>query len=396
MQRLDGARVVLGVTGGIAAYKSVELCRRLCDAGAFVSPIMTRAATRFIGETTLSALASEPVRTTMTTGDDPIAHTTLGQQADVIVVCPATARLLSDYRTGRSADLLTATLIATEAPVVLAPAMHTEMWQHPAVKDNAAVLIERGVNMVGPATGRLAGGDVGAGRLAAIDDIVEGVISALSAQDLKGQRILITAGGTREPLDPVRYLGNRSSGRQGVALAREAASRGAIVTLVATMPVAMQPPHNVIEVETAAEMANSVEKYRAESDVFIMAAAVADFRVVTQSDTKIKKRDGVPEVTLEPTADILAALGANKRPDQMIVGFAAETSDLRSNAAEKLVSKGADLIVANDVSAPEVGFGHETNAVLILGPDDFVTEVPLTQKRAVAAAVLDEVARRRK
>lgn len=396
MQPLEGSHIVLGVTGGIAAYKSVELCRRLCDAGAFVSPIMTTAATRFIGEMTLSALASEPVRMTLSSGDDPIAHTTLGQKADVIVVCPATARLLSDYRTGRSADLLTATLIASEAPVVLAPAMHAEMWQHPAVRDNSAVLVERGVRMVGPASGHLAGGDVGVGRLADVDDIVEGVIAALTPQDLTGQAVLITAGGTREPLDPVRYLGNRSSGRQGEALAREAASRGATVTLIATMPVSMQPPHEVVAVDTAAEMSEAVARFSEQSDIIMMAAAVADFRPKTHSELKMKKRDGVPELMLEATVDILDRVGGAKRSDQMVVGFAAETDDLRSNAVEKLVSKGADLIVANDVSAPQVGFGHETNAVLILGPEDFVVEVPLTHKRAVAAAIFDEIAKRRK
>ncbi len=395
MRALDGRRIVLGISGGIAAYKSVEVCRRLVDAGAIVLPVMTRGAKRFIGETTLSALASEPVKISLFDDDDPIPHTRLGQSADAVVICPATARVISDYCTGRSADLLTATLLATEAPVVLAPAMHTEMWDHPATRDNIETLRARGVSIVGPGEGRLAGGDVGAGRLSDPESIVEAVCAAVTPQDLADTKVLITAGGTREPIDPVRYVGNRSSGKQGIALAREAISRGATVTVVATVPFELSAPHRVVHVDTAEEMLHAVEGEYETADVVVMAAAVADFRPKLEHVEKMKKRDGVPDVTLEPTVDILARIGASKLPGQMIVGFAAETTELRRNAAEKLSKKGADLIVANDVSAPQVGFGHTTNSVLILGPDGFETEVPLTHKRRVAAAIFDEVATRR-
>ncbi len=238
---LAGRRVVLGVTGGIAAYKAVEVCRRLVDDGAFVSPVLTDGALRFVGATTFSALASEPVRTELWDAADPIPHTRLGQGADVIVVAPATARLLSDYASGRSADLLTATLIATEAPVVVCPAMHTEMWEHPAVQENVATLRRRGVHIVDPEQGRLAGGDLGTGRLAAPEAIVAAVRAALAAPDLEGLQVVVTAGGTREALDPVRYLGNRSSGRQGHAIAQAAAERGGDVTLVTAAGLATPP-----------------------------------------------------------------------------------------------------------------------------------------------------------
>ena len=393
---LAGRRVVLGVSGGIAAYKAIEVCRRLVDAGAHVVPVMTRGATRFVGETTFSALASEPVHTSLFTDRDPIPHTRLGQSADLVVVVPATARVIGAYAAGISSDLLTATLIATEAPVVVCPAMHTEMWRHPAVQDNVATLRRRGVHIVPPEEGRLAGGDVGAGRLASPEAIVAEVERVLTAErDLAGLHVVVTAGGTREPIDPVRYIGNRSSGKQGHALAAEAAARGAKVTLVTTVGLAVPPGVDVVRVETAAQMADAVGAVAPGADVVVMAAAVADFRPVQAADRKIKKASGPPEVVLERTADILAGLGLRKPPGQTLVGFAAETHDLRQNAASKLVEKGADLIVANDVTAPGAGFEHDTNRVVILYADGAEREVPLADKRAVARAVLDAVLERR-
>ena len=396
---LAGKHVVLGVSGGIAAYKAIEVCRRLVDADAHVAPVLTRGALRFVGETTFSALGSERAHTSLFDDPDPIPHTRLGQAADLIVVAPATARVIGTYAAGISNDLLTATLIATRAPVVLAPAMHTEMWEHPAVQENLATLVRRGVHVVAPEEGRLAGGDIGKGRLAPPEAIVAAAIGVLAAtvdnaaaeQDLAGLHVLVTAGGTREPIDPVRFIGNRSSGKQGHAVAQEAVDRGAKVTLVTTTRLPAPAGVDVVPVETAAQMAAAVEAVADVADVVVMAAAVADFRPVQVADRKLKKRDGVPEVVLERTTDILAALGARKRPGQTLVGFAAETDDLRKNAASKLGAKGADMIVANDVSAPGVGFEHDTNQVTLLFADGASREVPLTGKRAVARHVIDAV-----
>jgi phosphopantothenoylcysteine decarboxylase/phosphopantothenate--cysteine ligase len=386
---VEGRCIVLGVSGGIAAYKAVEVCRRLMDRGHHVVPVLTAGARRMVGETTFSALASERARTSLWDDADPIPHTRLGQRADLVLVCPATARVLADYRTGRSGDLLTATLIATRAPVVVCPAMHTEMWEHPAVRENLAVLADRGVHVVPPETGRLAGGDVGSGRLASPEAIVAAVSGLLAPPDLAGLRVLVTAGGTREPIDPVRYVGNRSSGKQGHAIAEEARRRGAAVTLVTTADLPVPAGIDVRRVETAAEMESAVLAEAKSADIVVMAAAVADFRPVSVAAGKLKKHDGVPVVELEATPDILAALGRVKPRGQVLVGFAAETEDLRANATEKLARKGADLIVANDVSAPGVGFAHDTNAVTILGADGFETDIALTDKRGVAGAVLD-------
>jgi phosphopantothenoylcysteine decarboxylase/phosphopantothenate--cysteine ligase len=386
---IAGSRIVVGVSGGIAAYKAVEVIRRLVDAGAHVAPVMTEGAAHFIGETTLSALSSEKVQTSLWDETSPIPHTRLGQNADLIVVAPATARLLSDYASGRSDDLLTATLIATRAPVIVCPAMHTEMWEHPSVQDNVSTLRSRGVIVVDPEEGRLAGGDVGAGRLAAPEVIVAAVERVLTPPDLAGLSVLITAGGTREPIDPVRFIGNRSSGRQGHALAEEAAARGATVTLVTTTSLPVPAGVERVGVATAAEMHEAVLSRSETADIVVMAAAVADFTPVTVAEHKIKKTDGVPIVELRPTADTLAALGASKTPGQTIVGFAAETFDVEANALGKLTRKGADLIVANDVAAPGVGFEHETNSVTILCASGRRHEVGLTSKRAVAREILD-------
>ena len=386
-----GSRVVLGVTGGIAAYKAIEVCRRLVDAGAHVQPVLTEGATRFVGETTFSALASEPVRTSLWSDDDPIPHTRLGQGADVIVGAPATARLLADYAAGRSDDLLTATLLATRAPVVVCPAMHTEMWEHPAVQANIATLRSRGVHIVEPEAGRLAGGDTGTGRLAAPERILAAIVRVLSGGDLAGTHVVVSAGGTREPIDAVRVIANRSSGKQGYAIAAEASARGAQVTLVSTVDLAVPFGVTVLAVETAAQMEAALTGLAPAADVVVMAAAVADFRPVAAVPGKLKKDQGVPQIVLEPSPDILAGLGATKPAGQVLVGFAAETSDLLVHAAAKLQRKHLDLIVANDVAAPGVGFQHDTNAVTLLGADGTTRTVALADKRAIAKAVLDTV-----
>ncbi len=390
---LSGRRVVLGVTGGIAAYKAVEVCRRLVDAGAHVVPVMTAGAEHFIGRTTLSALASEPVQTSLWTETSPIPHTVLGQQADLILIVPATARLIGAYAAGLSTDLLTNVLLATRAPVVICPAMHTEMWEHPAVQHNLATLRQRGVYVVEPDEGRLAGGDIGRGRLAAPERILAEVERVLGPRDLSGLHVVVSAGGTREPIDAVRVIANRSSGKQGYAIAAEALSRGATVSIVSTVDLPVPCGAVVVRVDTAAQMHTAIAALADDADIIVMAAAVADFRPVAAVDGKIKKEAGVPKIVLEPTLDILAALGANKPAGQTLVGFAAETSDLLANAQSKLHRKQLDLIVANDVSLPGVGFQHDTNAVTLVCADGHVSTVALTDKRAIARAVLDSVCR---
>jgi phosphopantothenoylcysteine decarboxylase / phosphopantothenate---cysteine ligase len=390
---LSGKRIVLGVSGGIAAYKAVDVCRRLVDAGAHVSPVLTEDATRFVGAVTFSALASEPVRTSLWDEPEPIPHTRLGQSADLIVVAPATARVLGKYAAGISDDLLTATLLATRAPVLVCPAMHTEMWDHASVQENLATLRRRGVHVLDPAVGRLAGGDVGAGRLAEPADIVAEIERVLGPKDLEGVRILVTAGGTREPIDAVRVITNRSSGKQGYALAEVARRRGAQVTLVTTVDRPAPPGVEVVNVGSASEMEDAVVPRQREFDVIVMAAAVADFRPKDAADRKIKKEDGLSEIVLEPTHDFLVDLGRTKPAGQVLVGFAAETDNLRENAVGKLRRKHLDLIVGNDVSAPGVGFEHDTNAVILLLADGTEQDVPLTDKHHVAAAVWDAVAR---
>lgn len=391
MSDLAGKRIVVGVCGGIAAYKAVEVCRRLVDAGAHVIPVMTTGADHFIGRTTLSALCSEPVQSSLWDEESPIPHTKLGQSADLVLVAPATARLLGAYANGLSTDLLTNVLIATRAPVVVCPAMHTEMWEHPAVQQNIATLMSRGVTVVEPEEGRLAGGDSGKGRLASPEAIVAAVRAELGPRDLAGTHVVVTAGGTREPIDAVRVIANRSSGKQGYAVAAEAVRRGACVTLVSTVDLPAPSGVRVVSVETAAEMQSALEAIWSTTDVLVMAAAVADFRPVSCATGKIKKEAGVPSILLEPTPDILCALGANKRPGQTIVGFAAETSDLVANAESKLRRKNLDMIVANDVSQPGVGFQHDTNAVTFLRPGQALESVALTDKRAVARELIDRV-----
>jgi phosphopantothenoylcysteine decarboxylase/phosphopantothenate--cysteine ligase len=397
MESVRGRRIVVGISGGIAAYKAIEVIRRLVDSGAHVAPIMTDDAHRFIGPVTVSALSSEPVHTSLWDDASPIPHTRLGQTADLIVVAPATARVIAAYAMGFSQDLLVATLIATRAQVVICPAMHTEMWEHPSVQDNLALLRSRGVIVVDPQEGRLAGGDVGTGRLADPETILSAIDSALSGsgRDMEGLSVVVTAGGTREPIDAVRVIANRSSGKQGYAIAEQAHRRGATVTLISTADRPVASGIEVVPVETAQQMLDAASLHAPSSDVVVMTAAVADFRPVHAADGKIKKHNGIPEIALEATPDILASLGAAKPVGQTLVGFAAETDDVLANAQGKLKRKNLDMIVANDVSAPGVGFGHDTNAVSILLADGQQIQVPLATKHTIASAVLDSVVKSR-
>ncbi|MCU1426957.1 MAG: phosphopantothenoylcysteine decarboxylase/phosphopantothenate--cysteine ligase [Actinomycetia bacterium] len=387
-------RVVLGVAGGIAAYKAVEVCRRLVDAGVHVAPVLTADAQRFVGAVTFSAVASEPARTSLWDAPEPIPHTHLGQSADLIVVAPATANVIGKYAAGISDDLLTATLLATRAPVLVCPAMHTEMWEHVAVQENIATLRRRGVHVLEPEAGRLAGGDVGAGRLAEPGVIAETALALLAGGigALTGVSVLVTAGGTREAIDPVRFVGNRSSGKMGHAVAREAARRGARVTLVTTTTPVAPIAGEIVPVESADAMHEAVMAHAAGADVVVMAAAVADFRPKAVADQKLKKGDGVPEVVLEPTIDILSALGRAKRPGQFLVGFAAETESVVEHAAAKLRAKNVDLMVANDVAAEDSGFEVDTNRAVLLDSTGRALELPLMGKDALAGLILDRVA----
>jgi phosphopantothenoylcysteine decarboxylase / phosphopantothenate---cysteine ligase len=396
MTALAGRRVIVGVCGSISAYKAVEVVRRLVDAGAHVIPVLTESAEKFVGKITFSALASEPARTSLWDGPDPIQHTKLGQTADLIVVVPATAHLIGAYTHGLATDLLTNILIATRVPVVLCPAMHTEMWEHASTEDNIATLRRRGVHIVEPAEGRLAGGDIGKGRLADPAVVVAAAERALGPNDMVGLHVVVSAGGTREPIDSVRVVANRSSGKQGYALAAAAVARGARVTLVTTASLPVPPFVSAVSVETAAQMGEAIEAVASIADVVIMAAAVADFRPSNAAARKLKKEDGIPTVELEPTVDILASLGARKRPGQTLVGFAAETNDLLVNAAAKVARKNLDFIVANDVSAPGTGFLHDTNAVTIVGPNGLLRTISLADKRVIADSVLDAVVQIRK
>ncbi|MEY4024942.1 MAG: phosphopantothenoylcysteine decarboxylase/phosphopantothenate--cysteine ligase [Actinomycetota bacterium] len=394
---LRGKHIVLCVSGGIAAYKAVELCRLLVDAGAHVAPVMTADAEHFIGKTTLSALASEPVHTTLWDDANPIPHTRLAQRADLIVVAPATARVIGSYAAGISSDFLTATLIATRAPVLVCPAMHTEMWEHASVQENIATLRRRGVHILEPETGRLAGGDVGAGRLAEPQRIYSEAEQLLTPGDLHGTHVVITAGGTREPIDAVRVIANRSTGKQGYAIATEAVARGAKVTLISTSDLPTPFGVNLVRVETAQQMMDAVNTEAKSADVVVMAAAVADVRPVRAAMHKLKKDPltglicDLGSIELEATPDILAGLGKSKPAGQVLVGFAAETENLVANAQSKLDRKGADLIVANDVSQAGVGFAHTTNAVTLVARGAEPVEVALADKRSIARSILNAV-----
>jgi len=382
-------RIVLGITGGIAAYKAAYLARRLVEHGAEVRVVMTRSATQFVGAQTLAAITgSHPVVELF--GDDDVSpHTTLAAWADSIVIAPATAATLSRLATGLSDDAVSATVLASTSPVVLAPAMHTEMWEHPATQRNIATLIADGYTIVGPDVGTLAGGDEGVGRLADPDEIAESVAGVLPGGRLSGQRVLVTAGGTREPIDPVRFIGNRSSGKMGNAIAVASARRGATVTLVTTAPAPRHPGVEVIAVETAREMADAVWKAAEDADIALMAAAVADFTPEHPEPTKLRRAAGPPQVVLGPTPDILGGLAAmEKRP--FLVGFAAETGSIEA-AVDKARDKGVDLLVANDVTALGSEFGSDTNQVVIVLPDGSTEPWELMTKTEVAERLLDRI-----
>ena len=393
--------IVLGVCGGVSAYKAVEVCRRLKEHGNQVSVIMTPNANRFIGETTFAALSGEPVRSSLWDSPEPSPHTSLGQSADLIAVVPATARLIGAYANGLCNDLLSTTLVATRAPVIIVPAMHTEMWEHPAVVANVALLKGRGVQIVGPEDGPLAGGDSGPGRLADPAAIVSAIQEALKlkgsanqdAQDMRGISVLVTAGGTREPIDPVRFIGNRSSGKQGIAIALDAASRGASVHLIST--VDGPPDIRTTRVATADEMHDACMQYLSEADVVVMAAAIADFRPKSPAEQKIKKSDGTPQLELVPTVDVLTDITKASREDQTIVGFAAETNDIESHGLQKLKAKNLDAIVVNDVSRTDAGFEVDTNVVSVFDKSGQVTHCS-GEKRTVAHHINDLIVRLRR
>jgi phosphopantothenoylcysteine decarboxylase / phosphopantothenate---cysteine ligase len=389
---LAGARVLLGVSGGIAAYKAAELARELQRAGAEVQPLLTAAGEAMVTRATFAALTGRRVPASV--WDDPAAveHVALARWGQVLVVAPATAHTLARMAAGLADDLLTNVALAFHGPVVVAPAMHTEMWQHPATRANLQLLEGRGVLVVPPASGPLTSGDVGPGRLAELDDLVEGVAAALSpARSLAGVKVLVSLGGTREPLDPVRYLGNRSSGRMGAAIAAEALRRGAEVTAV-TAATVVDPPAAArrLRVETAQELYDAVLAEAPAHDVLVMAAAVADFRPKRASAGKLKKEQGVPEVVLEPTPDTLAELGRRRRPGQVLVGFAAETDDHLAGARRKLERKRLDLVVLNHVEGPRSAFGAD-DADASLVDADGVEELAGASKAAIAARLLDRV-----
>jgi phosphopantothenoylcysteine decarboxylase/phosphopantothenate--cysteine ligase len=393
------ARIVLGVAGGIAAYKVVELLRLLTESGHRVRVVPTESALQFVGAPTWAALSGEPVTTDPFVDVHEVPHVRIGQQADLVVVAPATANFLAKAAHGLADDLLTNVLLTARCPVVVVPAMHTEMWEHPATVANVATLRGRGVLVLEPAVGRLTGVDSGKGRLpdpAEIAGVVEQVLAhPSSSADLAGRTVVVSAGGTREPLDPVRFLGNRSSGRQGYALASAAAARGARVELVAAN-VALPDPAGVTvhRVATAAELRDAVLALSPSADAVVMAAAVADFRPAALADHKIKKGEGVPTVELEPTDDVLAALVAARRDHQVVVGFAAETgdddADWRAHGVAKLARKRCDLLVVNQVG-DGLAFGTDDNAAVILGRDGSVTEVERGPKSALAHRVWDLV-----
>ncbi len=399
-------KVVLGVSGGIAAYKACELLRRFTESGHDVTVVPTASALKFIGAPTWSALSGKPVATDVWTDVHAVPHVHIGQQADVVVVAPATADLLARAAHGLADDLLTNTLLTARCPVVFAPAMHTEMWEHPATQANVATLRERGAVVIEPAVGRLTGADTGKGRLPEPDEIYELVRGLLDrgpdmTQDLAGRKVVVSAGGTREYLDPVRFLGNRSSGIQGYALARAAASRGAHVTLVSANVTLPDPAGvNVVRVETTEQLREAVVVATATADAVVMAAAPADFRPTAVSEAKIKKADdgSAPAIELAQNPDILAEISHDRaREDAVIVGFAAETGDATGSVLDlgraKLVRKGCDLLVVNDVSGGAV-FGSADNEAVVLAADGGAVEVPHGSKTALAHVIWDEVSRR--
>lgn len=385
---LSGRRLVLGVTGGVAAYKAAYLARRLVAAGADVRCVMTESATEFLGAQTLAAITGEYPTLDFFDEAEVSPHTSLGQWSEAMVIAPATAATLAKLAGGASDNVLVATALAAEGPLVLAPAMHTEMWEKPATQRNVERLRQDGAVIVGPATGALAGGDIGPGRMAEPEEILAALVAVLP-HDLDGWNVLVTAGGTREAIDPVRYIGNRSSGKMGNAIAVAAARRGAQVVLVSTATPPHHPAIEVISVESAQEMADAVWGRVDDMDVVVMAAAVADFRPKQAGTAKIRRTDGVPDLVLEPTPDILA--GVAERPNRpFLVGFAAESGSL-DGAVRKATTKGIDLLVGNDVSRQGSGFASDTNEVTVYTPDGQGDPWPLLTKAEVAERLWDRI-----
>ncbi|MFG2230142.1 bifunctional phosphopantothenoylcysteine decarboxylase/phosphopantothenate--cysteine ligase CoaBC [Streptomyces sp. NPDC048723] len=396
---MDKPKVVLGVSGGIAAYKACELLRRLTESGHDVRVVPTAASLNFVGEATWSALSGNPASTEVWESVHEVPHVRIGQSADLVVVAPATADMLAKAAHGLADDLLTNTLLTARCPVVFAPAMHTEMWEHPATQENVATLRRRGALVIEPAVGRLTGKDTGKGRLPDPEEIFEVcrrvLARGVAEPDLAGRHVVISAGGTREPLDPVRFLGNRSSGKQGYALARTAVARGARVTLVSANTALADPAGvDVVRVGTAVQLREAVLKAAADADAVVMAAAVADFRPAEYAGGKIKKKDGQEPapVALVRNPDVLGEISADRaRAGQVVVGFAAETDDVLANGRAKLARKGCDLLVVNEVGEART-FGSEENEAVILASDGSETQVPHGPKEALAEVIWDQVA----
>jgi phosphopantothenoylcysteine decarboxylase / phosphopantothenate---cysteine ligase len=394
-------RVVLGVAGGIAAYKACELLRLFTESGHDVTVVPTAAALEFVGAPTWAALSGKPVYPDVWANVHDVPHVRLGRHADLVVVAPATADLLARAAHGFADDLLTNTLLTATCPIVFAPAMHTEMWQHAATVANVEMLRSRGAVVIEPAVGRLTGEDTGKGRLPDPGEIFAVARRLLARggtadRDLTGRHVVVTAGGTREPLDPVRFLGNRSSGKQGYAFARTAVARGARVTVIAANVVLPDPAGvDVVRVETTEEMRDATRKASTDADVLVMAAAPADFRPVTYHESKIKKADdgSAPTIELSVTPDIAAEFGAMKRPEQILVAFAAETEGGLSSARAKLIRKRADFVVLNEVGRDKT-FGRDDNSAVVLAPDGSVTDIGLRDKEDLADAVWDLVTAR--
>ena len=399
MEALRGRFIVLGVTGSIAAYKSVELARRLTQAGATVQVVMSRSATEFVRPLTFQALTYRPVEVEMFQIQDERAagHIAMGRQADVVVIAPATAHVLARLANGFSDDLIATTVLATDAPIVLAPAMETHMWQNAATRANVATLRERGARIVEPESGPLASGDIGPGRLASLERIEAAVVEALTAsQALAGRRVVVTAGPTLEPIDPVRFVSNRSSGKMGYAIAAAAADAGAEVFLVSG-PTALRAPAGtqLVPIETAEQLRDAVLGLLPNADAVVMAAAVADYRPIETRERKIKKRDAGKEMTLRLTEnpDILKAIVAARRAGAIVVGFKAETGDATAEAGRMLREKKLDLVVANDVSDPGSAFGSDTDRVTFVSADG-AEALPLLAKTEVARRLVAKLAER--
>jgi phosphopantothenoylcysteine decarboxylase/phosphopantothenate--cysteine ligase len=387
-----GRRVLLGVTGGIAAYKAAIVARLLTAAGTEVTCVLTDSATRFVGPDTFAGLTGRPAYVTLWDRPGEVLHVRLAHETDIAVVAPCTGNMMAKLAHGFADDLLSATLLEYNGPLIVAPAMHTGMWNAPATRENVAVLASRGVRFVGPIDGALARGDEGPGRMSEPQQIVAAVEALSRPRDLEQVRVLVTAGPTQEPIDPVRFIGNRSSGAMGIAIASEAAARGATVMLLLG-PGTDTPPSgvDVVHVQTAEQMHAAVLDRSDHVDVVVMAAAVADFRPKVVAESKLKKDAGIPELVLEPTPDILAELGERKRPDQILVGFAAETQDAEVAGAEKLHRKRVDLLIANVVGRAGTGFGSDTNEAAILSAEGTIEPMRVWTKSELAVAVVDRI-----